>query len=463
MKSLLAILTAVVFVGVLVLMPIKAEAVGALTVCGLFSIPVAVLLLRSKVERDFLLQVFVTALLVRVIVGTVINYFQLQDFFGGDAIQYDYYGFALVKAWDGDQYYQTSVNTFFGEYGQSAWGMVYMVGAIYKIIGRNMLAIQFTNAVLGAATAPAVFFIAHTLFQNRRVARLAALLVAFFPSLVLWSSQGLKDGPIVLLLLLAILLTLRLGEKLSLRNAAILCFVLATLISFRFYLFYMMTTAVLGAFIIGTREFTLSSFIRQLLVVIGIGLALTYMGVLQRARQQAGYFGDLRVAELSRQDQSRAQSGFGQDVDVSTPEGAIRAVPVGIVYLLFAPFPWEVRSLRQSITLPEMLVWWACFPLLVLGLWFTIRHKLRQAFVILVFTTMLTLGYSIFQGNVGTAYRQRAQLLVFYFIFIAVGYVLIREKREEKKQQADAMRQQPEERPRDRRFPINTGSPAKAN
>jgi hypothetical protein len=52
---------------------------------------------------------------------------------------------------------------------------------------------------------------------------------------------------------------------------------------------------------------------------------------------------------------------------------------------------------------------------------------------ILIFTLMLTLSYSVFQGNVGTAYRQRAQLLVFYFIFVAVGFVLLLEKREEQK------------------------------
>jgi len=462
MNALLGILTAIVFVSVLLAVPAHSDAAGALTVCVLLSIPVGVLLWRNRVEGQFLLQVFVAALLVRVLVGVVINVFELQDFFGGDAVTYDFYGFALVQSWGGDHYYQSNLNNFFGEYGQSAWGMVYMVGAIYRVIGRNMLAIQFTNAVFGAATAPAVFSIAHTLFQNRRVARLAALLVAFFPSLVLWSSQGLKDGPIVFILVLAILLTLQLGEKFSFRNTVFLCLVLATLISFRFYLFYMMAAAVLGAFIIGTRELTLSRFVRQFLVVIGIGIGLTYLGVLRTAQQQTGYFGDLRVVERSRLDQTRAQSGFGQEVDVSTTQGAIKAVPLGIINLLFAPFPWEVRSLRQSITLPEMLVWWTSFPLLILGLWFTVRYRLRQSFVILIFTTMLTLAYSIYQGNVGTAYRQRAQLLVFYFIFVAVGYVLMREKREEKKQHADAFRQHPEERARERRLPI-TASPAKAN
>ena len=130
-----------------------------------------------------------------------------------------------------------------------------------------------------------------------------------------------------------------------------------------------------------------------------------------------------------------AKSGFGEDVDVSTASGAIQAVPTGIVYLLFAPFPWQLESLRQSITLPEMLIWWAAFPFLVLGFWFTFRYRLRQSFVIFIFTTMLTLAYSVFQGNVGTAYRQRSQILVFYFIFVAVGIVLLREKWEERRLQ----------------------------
>ena len=111
-----------------------------------------------------------------------------------------------------------------------------------------------------------------------------------------------------------------------------------------------------------------------------------------------------------------------------------------MVYLLFAHFPWQLDNLRQSITLPEMLVWWGSFPLLVLGAWFTVKFRLRQALPILIFTSMLTIAYSIFQGNVGTAYRQRSQILVFYFIFVAVGAVLLREQQEDKRQEAIAER-----------------------
>ncbi|HYK21598.1 MAG TPA: hypothetical protein VEV42_12735, partial [Pyrinomonadaceae bacterium] len=72
-------------------------------------------------------------------------------------------------------------------------------------------------------------------------------------------------------------------------------------------------------------------------------------------------------------------------------------------------------------------------PLLVLGLWYSLKHRLRQVSPIIVFTSMLTLAYSLFQGNVGTAYRQRSQLLVFYFIFVAVGAVILKERAEDKR------------------------------
>jgi len=54
----------------------------------------------------------------------------------------------------------------------------------------------------------------------------------------------------------------------------------------------------------------------------------------------------------------------------------------------------------------------------------------------------LTLVYSVFQGNVGTAYRQRSQLLVFYFIFVAVGAVIMKERAEDRRLQAMRAKQE---------------------
>jgi hypothetical protein len=434
MNAVLAVLALIVCVGVLVLVPNSSDAAAALFVGLLIAIPAALIISRIEIDPGFLFKLFIGGLLIRMLVATLINVFELQEFFGGDAYTYDYYGMALIRAMGGDLYYAGMVDRFYGQLGSGAVGMIYLVAGVYKLVGQNMLAVQFVNSVLGAATAPAIFLIAHNIFGNVRVAKIAGFFVAFFPSLVLWSCQGLKDGPIVFMLTLAVLLTLRLGEKFSLKNATLLALTLAALTTFRFYLFYMVIVAIVGAFTIGMRQFTAVSFVRQLLIVASIGLALTYLGVIRTANLQFEYFSDLTVVQRSRLDlATSAKSGFGEDVDVSTASGAIRAVPTGILYLLFAPFPWQLQSLRQSITLPEMLVWWASFPFLVVGFWFTFRYRLRQSFVIFIFTTMLTLAYSIFQGNVGTAYRQRAQILVFYFIFVAVGIVLLRERWEERR------------------------------
>ena len=109
---------------------------------------------------------------------------------------------------------------------------------------------------------------------------------------------------------------------------------------------------------------------------------------------------------------------------------------MGLVYLLFAPFPWSIGSFRQVLTLPEMLVWYALFPALVRGLALTVRTRFRRALPILVFAGALTAAYAVFQGNVGTAYRQRTQITMFFFIFMAAGQVEKQRARELARQRA---------------------------
>ena len=423
------------FVGIMVLAPAEGGAAALVTVP--LAALVGFMVFTIKEDSKFLLRLFIAALLVRLFVGTLIYGFHLQEFFGGDAFTYDFFGDALLRSWAGDKYYQTMVDLFTAGGRSSGWGMIYMVAAIYKVIGRNMLAIQFVNSVLGAATVPIAYLIALEIFPNKRMARTCALLSAFFPSMVLWSAQGLKDGPIIFLLVVSMLATLKLGERLSVKYLAALVLAMCSLITLRFYVFYIVVVAVPAAFILGRRPLSAKSFARQLIIMITIGVVLAYFGVSRYASAQFETFGSLRNLQVMRQDAARtAQSGFGEDIDVSTPAGALGAVPLGFSYLLLAPFPWQFGSLRALITLPEMIVWWCCIPLLVMGLWLTIKHRVRQVAPILIFTVLLTLTYSVLQGNVGTAYRQRAQLLIFYFVFVAVGFVLVKEKREAQKQLA---------------------------
>jgi 4-amino-4-deoxy-L-arabinose transferase-like glycosyltransferase len=439
MNTLIIIFTLGICGGVIWFVP--GQGPGALAVCAAVSLPTLFILIRTHEERRFLLRLFVIALLVRVILATVINVGNMENFFGGDANTYDLFGKSLLQSWYGDVYHAARYAGFIKS-GAGAWGMLYVVAGVYAVIGENLYAIQLINASVGAATAIVVYYVAQTLFSNVRVSRLAAFLVAFFPSLILWSSQALKDGLIILALALAILATLRLMEKITVVYVLVLTLCLLGLLSLRFYIFYMMVAAVIGSFVIGMKAMNAQSFIQRFFAIGLMGIAFTWFGVLRYAGTQFSRYADLKTIQMSRTDQANAGSGFGKDVDVGTTEGALTAIPIGLVYLLFAPFPWDMATLRQSITLPEMLIWWTAFPLLVLGLWFALKHRLRQVAPIVIFTTMLTIAYSVFQGNVGTAYRQRSQLLVFYFIFVAVGAVLLKERAEDKRRQQQLAKQE---------------------
>jgi hypothetical protein len=152
---------------------------------------------------------------------------------------------------------------------------------------------------------------------------------------------------------------------------------------------------------------------------VGIIVLLLYTPVGREILQQSHFF-DLELLSNSRTDLARAGSGFAARADVSTFEGILAVLPVGVLYLLFAPFPWTVSGIRQALALPDILMWYALVPFLLLGI-ASAGRRLRQTMPIFVFTTALTLAYGAFLGNVGTAYRQRTQIMMFYFLFVADG------------------------------------------
>ena len=412
------------------------DGVNALLIAILFS-TISILVLRNHAEeKRFVTNLFLAAFFIRFAFGLFIEiYPELRGFFGPDAYTYDFKGQVLVAYWNGDLPADNVDVRRAMTIQLPGWGMNYLVALIYFLLGPSMFAAQTLCAVVGAATAPLVYFLANKIFLNKRVARFSGIAIAFFPSFIIWSSQLMKDGLIIFLLVLAILMVMRLQEKFSYLSLVILLLSLFGILSLRFYIFYMVALAVTGSFLIGVTG-TGQSMIRRSALLVVLGLGLTYFGVLNTASSDIENFGRLDRLQSSRLDLAQsAESGYGEELDVSTTEGAISVIPIGLAYLMFAPFPWQMASVRQAITLPEVLLWWAMIPLMIAGIWYAVRNRLRSAFPILFFSLMLTLAYSIFQGNVGTAYRQRTQIQVFLFIFIAVGWELWREQREDRRQE----------------------------
>lgn len=413
----------------------SAFSVGAAAMVLLVGCSLVVLfILRQAEDNVFLRRIFLVGLLPRVALGTFIYLYDLYDFFGPDAKFYDFFGKTLIGIWNG-----TKIIAKSDYYGQRAmatsgagWGMNYLVGSIYYIFGPNMLAAQFFFAVIGAAIAPLIYYYAYNIFDNRRVGKTAAVIVALFPAFIVWTAQMLKDGLVIFLLVVSLVAVFELQKRVNYKFVILLFFSLLGLVTLRFYVAYITTVAVFGSFIAG-QSTSFKSTLQRIAGLVVLAAGLGYLGLYRTAGQDYEQYGSLERIQISREYLSKeGKSGYVADDNVSTAGGALAALPIGFLYLLLAPFPWQMSNFRQVVILPEMIVWWGMIPFIISGLLYTIKHRLRGAIGILVFTLLLTLGYSIFQGNVGTAYRQRTQIQVFLFIFVAVGYTIRQEKRENK-------------------------------
>jgi hypothetical protein len=428
-KAIRLFLAAAVCIGSLYLgrLVVGAPEVGVGVIAGLLTALVCVwIIMRSNDDKLFLLRLFVAAMILRWVVASLISYTGQQAFFGGDALTYDALGSALAHSWSGvvDQNFYwlprfTSLN-------RPGWGMYYFVASIYYFIGQNQFAVQLINGVLGAATCVAVYRIAMLVYPHQRVARAAALMTGFAPSMILWSSQALKDGPIMLCLSLCTLYTLKLRARWNLGSFLCLVIYLFCLYALRHYAFYILFVAIAGTFLFAATRFTPLKVLQGGLLIIVIGIAFVYFG----AADVAEHTFDLKAIQSGRVWSAKAAtSGFGGDVDITDPQAAIGFLPIGILYVLFAPFPWMVTNLRQLITLPELIAWWVLVPMMVRGYWYLMKHRMRESFAICIFIVGLVCAYALYQSNAGTAYRHRAQLYGFFFVFISVGMELRRADR----------------------------------
>lgn len=430
MNRLLAILAGCVSLGYCFLS--FPDGATAILLTGVLSLAMAWTIKYVDDDVRFLIDIFVIALILRLLLGGAIYYFGLFEFFGPDARTYEYVGKLIADVWAGTGDASDPFTKRVMQTSGPGWGMNYFSGAIYWLAGSNLLVGQAVCAFFGAATSPLIYWCTKRIFLNRQAARYSAILVAVFPSMIVWSSQFLKDGLMIFFLVLSMTMVFEIQRRFNLLSVAILAFSLFSIFSLRFYIFYMVAVSVFGSFVVGLSTSTQAIF-RRLIAVAVIGIALAFFGVFQSASSDFENFANIERFESSRKWASEVSgSGFAQssDAKVTTAAGALTVLPIGLTYILLAPFPWQATNFRQAVTIPEILIWWSMIPLAIFGLIFAIKNRLKPAIPVLVFSSMLTIVYALFQGNVGTAYRQRTQIQVFLFMFISVGWVLMKERRE---------------------------------
>lgn len=388
-------------------------AVPVLIVLGWVVTGLLTRLQKDRGDAQYLASMMLLGVAARLFLFTVIHQTVGPYVFAPDQMTYESRGMGMLRFWMGEGRMPSRVE------GTLQLAYPAMNAVIFLAFGFAKSAPAMLNVFMSAWTAIPVYYLTLLLVrQNRSVARLAAGLTVFFPSLILWSVLNVREAPTILAIVSSLYFAVALQRSPSFANLAGAVVSLSVLAVFREYMTVLVGAGAVVGMIIGRGR----SPVRAFLYGLSLLMLLTFVGQAVGLGESLGGEASLEQIEATRQGfLYGAGSAYGADADVSTPAGALRFLPVGLTYFTLAPFPWAIRSTLQAMTLPETLMWYALLPLGLWGVWLVARHDFRTFTVPLAVLILVTFAYAMVQANVGTAYRHRAQILPIVFIFCAIG------------------------------------------
>lgn len=120
---------------------------------------------------------------------------------------------------------------------------VYLESAIFFLFGNDVLLVAFLNGAAMVAAAVLLYDLTRNIFSER-AGVVAAAIVAFYPSLVVWSALNLKDSLALFLITASLWLVYRLQVDPRLRIVLVLLLLMLLMQSLRRYIFLLLAAIV---------------------------------------------------------------------------------------------------------------------------------------------------------------------------------------------------------------------------
>lgn len=317
--------------------------------------------------------------------------------------------------------------------------LLWPITALYALLGPVELAGQLYVALLGAAAAALTTRLALEV-TSWRWALAAGLTVALLPSQVLWSSLILKDAA-VWAVLVGIGVTAAVANRSDGRRLAGLGVALAALVVLlgflRLHTLEVAVFAIAIAACLGRREgrWPRLAGAALILVLVPLAFGMGAGGVTfvtqsrapdeQRAANAAG--ASTAVVDVKPGAEPKDASAPA-DTGVSAPSGGgaadqITYLPTGLAVVALRPWPWETTgdgSTGVRMARVEALLWYPLLILALVGL-VTVRGRMwALAFPLLAAAGTLVM-YALSEGNLGTAYRHRGEVVWVVALMAALG------------------------------------------
>jgi len=373
---------------------------------------------RRRDLRKWLGGLVLAALALRVAALVVVHFVVGARLFAPDAASYAYQGGVIADFWAG-----AGPPPEFELGSQIVYP--YLNAAFAYLLGDPTFGAVVLNLFAGIWTALLIFAVGREL-TDVRVAKVAAVLTAVFPSLVLWSVLNVRDALTMFGVAALVYFGLRVYQRQRPIDLLAIGAGVLFLAGLRDYMgFLVLAGLVLGAVAVIRRGRVGTTLAGGTVLVLVLVFGMEQLGLFQRVvvENPLEAVGELRRGLTRDFRGGEAGSAFATGVEVNTVGDALRFLPVGLAFFLFAPFPWAVSGVLQTLTLPEVLIWYALTPFTVLGFVKATDRGRRTILVVAAVLLLVVASYALVEGNFGTAYRHRAQVMPLFFLFTALGIV----------------------------------------
>lgn len=328
-----------------------------------------------------------------------------------DAQGYDEEAWDLATAWrSGDLVLSANPSVNVRTY-------VYYNAIVYVFVGHSLLTVRIINALLAALSIGYITLTAREI-AGRRSAAFVALFVAFSPSHIFWTSHNFREAWIYYFVARGAYASVHWLKYGNVRAW------LATL--------FFSLLAGLGRFLAGILMFgawTLVTLfgsahrLRRLVAAAVAGVAVALVGVAWSGGRLTFGFLDLTNLTELRQGLAVGGTAYYPELVYASWTDLLRFLPVGVLYFLFAPFPWQAESAFQLAAVVENLILYLVVALGCVRL-LALRAVTRGALWLWVFLLLGIPLFAVVEGNVGTAFRHKMQFLPYLLMLLSAAWRL---------------------------------------
>ena len=322
-----------------------------------------------------------------------------------------------------------------------------LLAFLYRVLGAHPLYVPLLNAALWSAVAILSYGLARRL-NGHEAGLIAALLVSFWPSAYIWSSQILKDSLVIFLLVSAFALFASFWNGQRRKGVAALVplvLVVFLLAGLRYYLIPIFVVSIGGAVLAAACRRQGAQVARGCILMALLAAAF----VLARSVDPISFFSPSRSSISQPADAGQPlelEAGIDFLVDILTLDqlthreglgldgfGVLMAsIPRGVASAMFVPFPWDWFSppgdtgAFRKIAGIEVALLIALTPFFAIAMVNAARFGSSEVWLFLAYVGVLATALGVSVPNLptlgdyvdGTLFRLRLQFVVPMFILL---------------------------------------------